>query len=29
MDETPRTESGSMGLPIRRPEPGKRLTFFG
>ncbi|OYV92952.1 MAG: hypothetical protein B7Z68_09305 [Acidobacteria bacterium 21-70-11] len=29
MDETPRTESGSMGLPIRPPEPGKRLTFFG
>ncbi len=29
MDETPKTDSGPMGLPIRAAEPGKRLTFFG
>jgi len=29
MDETPRDDSRSMGLPIRPAEPGKKLTFFG
>ena len=29
MDEAPKFLSETMGLPIRRPEPGKKTTLFG
>ena len=29
MNETPKFLSETWGLPIRRPEPGKKTTFFG